>query len=397
MREESEDVNEDVAKRGISERKTQPFVSSPWWSIEHGQALIRDPSGKFEITGAAKVNYNEKLPSGHGHMIRCLFRTPPPASALDASIEASCGVVGSGGYRSWALHILANGRVCIVWSTCDRHTKSHNAPRSVLERVEIGKVSVGVWHVAQMVIAAGSTATDFAWDIWAIAGQDRSKPWAVPAVGRQLKGCSRIFWHHVSLKGAQSEGADARQQQSLWQLQVLSKTGGLELDMWRIEPIHPSHSAAARASTRGNEGERGRPTDDEGDRMRHREHRGEAQTREIGGLEKSEVRGGGAGGGDVAEELDAHTIAQRWDVDKVQAFLATFRDEFGDEATGTQFTCFTRKEVQILTRLRRRDIPANLPQRADRRGYATSAQLRRPDGHRPPLYEPYPPHTEGRR
>ncbi len=249
--------------------------------------MIRDPSGKFEITGAAKVYYNEKLPSGH--MIRCLFRTPPPASALDASIEASCGVVGSGEYRSWALHILANGRVCILWSTCDGNTKSHNAPRSVLERVEIGKVSVGVWHVAQ------------------------------------LKGCRRIFWHHVSLKGAQSEGADARQQHSLWQLQVLSKTGGLELDIWRIEPIHPSQSAAARASTRGNEGERG-----------------------------------GAGEG-VAEELDAHTIAQRWDVDKVQAFLATFRDEFGDEATGTQFSCFTRTKVQILTRLRRRDIPANLP------------------------------------
>jgi hypothetical protein len=252
------------------------------------------------------------------------------------------------------------GRVCILWSTCDGNTKSHNAPRSVLERVEIGKVSVGVWHVAQ------------------------------------LKGCSRTFWHHVSLKGAQSEGADARQQHSLWQLQVLSKTGGLELDMWRTEPIHPSQSAAAKASTKGNEGERGRPTDDEVDRLRHTKHRGEAQTTEIGGLEMSKVRGGGAGEG-VAEELDAHTIAQRWDVDKVQAFLATFRDEFGDEATGTQFSCFTRTKVQILTRLRRRDIPANLPQRADRRGYATSAQLRRPDGHRPPLHEPYPPHTSGRR
>jgi hypothetical protein len=55
-----------MAKRdGTSEqRKTQSFVSSPWWSIEYGQALIRDPSGKFEITGAAKVYYNEKLPSG---------------------------------------------------------------------------------------------------------------------------------------------------------------------------------------------------------------------------------------------------------------------------------------------------------------------------------------------
>jgi hypothetical protein len=52
---------------------------------------------------------------------------------------------------------------------------------------------------------------------------------------------------------------------------------------------------------------------------RHRQQR-------IGGLEMSKVRGGGAGEG-VAEELDAHTIAQRWDVDKVQAFLATFRDE----------------------------------------------------------------------
>ena len=135
---------------GQIERK--PKGTSPWWSIEHGDANIRDPSGKFDIFAKSQVNYVEKLPSGH--LIRFLFRTPPPASTLNATIQAHSGERGAAGFRAWALVVRPEGHLFITWTTCDLHSSNpaHQPHvRTLVEHTQLGSVRVGEWYVGQMV------------------------------------------------------------------------------------------------------------------------------------------------------------------------------------------------------------------------------------------------------
>ena len=53
---------------------------------------------------------------------------------------------------------------------------------------------------------AGASGSDFSVDIWSVPDQDKTKPHEVPAVGRQLKGCRRLMWHHVRCPEAQVVG-----------------------------------------------------------------------------------------------------------------------------------------------------------------------------------------------
>jgi hypothetical protein len=184
-------------------------------------------------------------------------------------------------------------------------------------QVNLGQVGPGKWYVAQLVVAAGHACDTFSVDVWAIPGQNPAKPEQVPAVGRQLRGCVRVFWHHVRLQAAKSSqkllDSEARLQPRMWRLHVRAGRGCVEFDMWRIEPMRMQKGGGARRGaarglglSHGGSDDVQLGADDLGDGMR------EVEMREVG------------------DELDAHTIAAKWDVNKVQAFLSTFRDEFGD-------------------------------------------------------------------
>jgi hypothetical protein len=196
-----------------------------------------------------------------------------------------------------------------------------------------------------MVLAGGGGAGDFSWDLWAIDGQDPSTPWVLPAVGRQLRGCERVFWHHVRLNAAQASpqvrDVKGRLRARMWQLQVQTRSGGLELDHWRIQPLRFQKDSA-----REREREAGKMVGHEevvasGDGLRGRGDRQVAfgemghdvSPREGGGEERS------------GEELDANAIAQRWDVDKVQSFIGTFRDEFGENNTAAYQKIFREQSI----------------------------------------------------
>ena len=218
--------------------------SSSFWTVKHGQANFAklNPDGKFDIKGRTQVTYVDRL-SGP-QLIRFMFCARPPSSSINTSILAASGEVDVPGYRAWSLSILANGRLRITWSTCDKRSTDRGKPwgeRSEVlssnEHVELGRVTVGEWHVAQLVVAAGQSGADFAVDIWAIPGQDRSQTAVVPAIGgRQLKGCKRLFWHHVrllssALASPQLLDAHGNARSRGWQLHVLSNSGLMELDM----------------------------------------------------------------------------------------------------------------------------------------------------------------------
>jgi hypothetical protein len=127
-----------------------------------------------------------------------------------------------------------------------------------------------------------------------------------------------------------------------------TRSGGLELDLWRIQPLVPQRFP--KDSARAREREAGKGVGDEegvgsgdvtGDGFRRRGHRQVAFGEEMG-HDVSPREGGGEEGG---EELDAHTIAQRWDVDKVHSFIGTFRDEFGENDTAAYQKIFREQSV----------------------------------------------------
>lgn len=96
----------------------------------------------------------------------------------------------------------------------------------------------------------------------------------------------------------------------------------------------------------------------DGAREREREAGKDARVREDVGSGDG-LRGWGDGQGDYerevghvvspregdGEELDAHTIAQRWDVDKVHSFISTFRDEFGENDTSIYQKIFREQSI----------------------------------------------------
>ena len=321
--------SEVITREGELRQTHKAALKSEFWTVVHprdqGQAdklvTFLDPIGKFEIQGKAQVNYAEKLPGAH--TIRFMFRISPPASEIDTTVQVSSGEQDVPGFRAWALRILSNGCVAITWSTCglqksERGVSDGRNPgaQSRVEQVILGHVGIGKWYVAQLVIAAGNSMSDFSVDIWAIPAQNPAKPAEVPAVGRQLKGCKRVYWHHVRLLAAQSSqkliDSDARLRPRMWHLLVRAQGGLLEFDMWRIEPKRDKAggSAMGAARSRGRMGGRS-------DELRLEEGDDTSQT-----MREVEMP-------EIGDELDAHTIAANWGVEKVQAFLSTFRDEFG--------------------------------------------------------------------
>jgi hypothetical protein len=134
------------AREGEIEHKVVKDAGrSPWWNVQQGEVNIRDPSGKFDIFAKAQAAYFDKLSSGH--LIRFMFRTPPPASALSASIKAWSGEERTAGYQCWELVIFSHGRVGVRWTTCElegRNQKIHTKA----ENVQLGQLRVGEWYVA---------------------------------------------------------------------------------------------------------------------------------------------------------------------------------------------------------------------------------------------------------
>eukprot|EP00961_Rhodomonas_salina_P048091 645734-Rhodomonas_salina.1 len=81
--------------------------ASVTWMVEGGDVQLHDGMGKMTMAGPAKARYKSLL-SG-GHLVRFLFRPPPPSSELGATISLSSGHAGWRLFRRIALKISSGG------------------------------------------------------------------------------------------------------------------------------------------------------------------------------------------------------------------------------------------------------------------------------------------------